>query len=184
MVLANCQHKVPPPGPIQFFKGKAQIFDKQKNKTDYVNFEASVEYPLRLRLDVSMVTIGLPLAVLAIDNEKATMLSLNDRKAYQTEQSSLLLERLLKAQISAYDITGAFAERFPLSRAWSCKKEGDINQCKTSGLSLEHTTAPEQSRQMVIDSERSKVTLIYQPTSSGSTQFNVKVPKEFKSVEL
>lgn len=183
-MLTQCQHKIESPQPIQYFKGKAQVFDKIKNKTDYVYFQASVEYPLRLRLDVDMTMLGIPVGQLVIDNEKATLLSLTERKAYQTEQSSLLLERLLKTKIAAYDITSAFAERFPLSRAWSCRKTGNENACTNSGVTLKHVAEPEQNLQMIIESERSKVTMIYQATRSGSDKFEVKVPKDFEVISI
>ena len=183
-MLTNCQHKITSSQSIQFFKGKAQVVDKIKGKTDYVYFQSSVEYPVRLRLDIDMTMLGIPVGMLVIDHEKATLLSLTDKKAYQTEQSSLLLERLLKTKISAFDITAAFAERFPLSRSWSCVKDVDTNTCTAPGITLVQSAAPEQSRQMVIESETSKVTMIYRTTDSGSSQFSVKVPKDFKVIQL
>lgn len=129
--------------------------------------------------------LGIPAGVLVVDNEAAMLLNIPDKIAYQTEQSSLMMEKFIKNKISAFDIIAAFSEKFPLSRSWDCKQEGLQQNCKTtSGLVLNYTPSMEQSRELILDSKEGKVTMIYQLASSGSTQFKVEPPSDYKKIKL
>jgi len=169
---------------LQFFTGKAQVFDKKKKKEEWVYFNSAVRpSENKLRLDVSMGILGIPIGLLVINGNKATLISLYEKKAYVTENGDQLLEKLLKTPISPQHITALFGEAFPLGGGWDCNGSEAI-KCVKSDLQVDWQRNPDQDRKMVIDSPRSRVTFVYQPAHSGKDSFEVAIPKGFEVIKL
>ncbi|MCC6137352.1 MAG: hypothetical protein IT287_01875, partial [Bdellovibrionaceae bacterium] len=105
---------------IRYVGGKALIYDKIKDKQDWVNFTASVSHPNRLRIDAYLGLLNIPLGSLVITDDTAVFVNIIEKKIYKTNQGGVVLEKLLKTPISSLDVISVFAEKFPLKSSWRC----------------------------------------------------------------
>ncbi len=169
---------------LKFFSGKAQVVDKNKNKVEWVYFNSSVQAPDKLRLDVSMGLLGIPLGTLVIDGKQATLISLFERKAYVTQKGDQVLEKLMKTNISTADILAVFSEKLPLAGSWVCSGGAENQSCKQEAVQLDWQKNEKNDRKMVIESTKSKVTFMYQPARSGPQKFDVEIPQGFTVIQL
>lgn len=171
-------------GNIRFFGGKALIYDKLKQKQDWVNFTASVSSPEKLRIDAYLGLLGLPLGTLIINDEKAIFVNIIEKKVYKTARGSEVLEKLLKTPIAAGDVIAVFAEKFPLRNSWVCESAPMSQKCKQGDLLVDWSRTPEDDKSMLIDGPKAKINFAYTQRANGKTDFEVKEPKGYEVIQL
>jgi hypothetical protein len=164
---------------LRFYRGKAQIIDKIKDKQDWVYFNSSIEYPRRLRMDVNLVLLNIGLGSVVIDGNRAVMVSSLKKEAFKTEDGSRLLAKLLKTDISPRDVIAIFDERFPIA-GWQCEGGTAKPHCIKGDLQFEWEALSGDERRLIIDSSRSKVTFVYKSVDSGNTNFDLKIPSNYE----
>lgn len=164
--------------------GKVLIYDKAKDKQDWVNFTASVSYPDHLRIDAYLGLLNIPLGTLAISNESAVFVNIIEKKIYKTRNGSMVLEKLLKTPISARDVISIFAEELPLLGRWSCNGNANAQKCFQDNLLVDWSRTPADDKNLLIDSPKSKINFVYNQRSSGKTDFNPKQPSSYEVINL
>lgn len=184
-VFAGCQTAPKQvDGNIRYLGGKALIYDKIKQKQDWVNFTASVSSPEKLRIDAYLGLLGIPLGTLIINNEKAIFVNIIEKKVYKTTRGSEVLEKLLKTPIAAGDVIAIFAEKFPLRSTWTCDSAPMSQKCKQSELSVDWSRTPEDDKNLLIDGPKAKINFVYTQRASGKTDFEVKEPNGYDVIQL
>lgn len=173
---------------MRFYKGKAQVVDKKKDKTEWVYFNTTVAYPRQLRMDLNLVLLNISLGTLTINDNKAQLLSATEGKAYITDDGSRLLLKLMKTELSSRDVIAVFSEQYPLP-GWQCETAEGSNEtkfrCAKGDIQLAWEALPTSAdRQLIIESSRSKVTFVYKPLSSGNTDFELPIPKKFQIIKM
>jgi hypothetical protein len=168
---------------LRFYKGKAQIIDKLKDKQDWVYFSSSIEYPRRLRMDMSLVLLNIGLGSVVIDGNSATMVSAVKKEAFVTDDGSRLLAKLLKTEISSRDVISIFDERFPIA-GWQCEGATDKPHCTKGDMQFDWEQLSTGDRRLVLEGSRSKVTFVYKSVGSGKTEFELKIPAGYEVIRL
>lgn len=171
-------------GRLKFLGGKALIYDKTKNKQDWVNFTASVESPKKLRIDAYMGLLGIPLGTLVIDDENAVFVNIIERKIFKTTRGSAVLEKLLKTPIAASDVIALFDENFPLRGSWSCTGAETSQKCTQNDLQVEWSRTAEDDKSLLIESPKSKINFAYTQKANGKTDFTIKEPSNYEVINL
>lgn len=146
-------------------------------------FNTSARHPSQLRMDVSMGLLGIPLGTLTINGEKATLISLFEKKVYVAESGDQVLMRLLKTPLATAEITAIFAERFPLGGGWTCDGHPKV-RCTQGDLQVDWEPLEGDQRQLIIDGPKSKVSFVYKPANKGSEKFDLPLPKGYKVIQL
>lgn len=169
---------------FRYIGGKALIFDKVKQKQDWVNFTATISHPEKLRIDAYLGLLGIPLGTLVINEEDAVFLNIVEKKAYKTKRGSAVLEKLLKTPIAAGDVIAVFAEKFPLKGSWKCEGAETSQKCAQGELKLEWSRTPEDDKSLMIESPKSKINFAYTQRASGATEFDLKIPSKYEIIDL
>ncbi len=185
LFLSACS-TAPKPGDenLRYISGKALIYDKLKQKQDWVNFTATIGHPEKLRIDAYLGILGIPLGTLVINEEDAVFLNLVEKKAYKTKRGSAVLEKLLKTPIAAGDVIALFAEKFPLRGGWQCSGAEMKQKCAQGELTVDWSRTPADDKSLVIESPKSKINFAYTQKSSGATVFDLKIPSHYETINL
>lgn len=185
LFLSACT-STPKAGEERFYyiSGKVLIFDKIKQKQDWVNFTATAAHPEKLRIDAYLGLLGIPLGTLVINEESAVFVNLVEKKAYKTQRGSVVLEKLLKTPIAAGDVIALFAEKFPLQGGWRCTGEASSQKCIQGDLSADWSRTPADDKTLIIESSKAKINFAYTQRSSGQTSFDLKIPPKYEVIEL
>lgn len=168
---------------LQFSKGKAQVIDKLKEKEEWVYFNSTIRYPRQMRMDVALGLLNIGLGTLVITDNKATLVSAVEGKAYVTDDGTELLTKLMKTEIAPQDVIAIFAEKFPI-RNWQCSGGNNKVQCAKGEIMMDWEAVSGNDRRLVLESPRSKVSFVYKKTEDGKRDFDQKIPKGFKVITL
>lgn len=160
------------------------IYDKIKQKQDWVNFTATVSSPERLRIDAYLGLLGIPLGTLVINDEKAIFVNIIEKKIYKTARGSEVLEKLLKNPIAASDVIAIFAEKFPLRGSWKCTGSDSSQKCNQSDLQVDWSRSPEDDKNLLIEGPKAKINFVYTQRASGKSEFEIKEPSNYEIINL
>jgi hypothetical protein len=169
----------------QFYSGKAEIFDKRKNKNERVYFYVSVLPPDLFRMDVTVGVLNIPLGTLIMRGNEAQFVNLTERKNYRSKDGSRTLEKLLKAPMKPQHIVSIFTEKFPLSAPWQCRLEKETSaKCETVELFLDWTRLEGADRLLKIESEKSTISMNYRAGQKKNASFEWLQPSGFDEIWL
>lgn len=172
------------PENTQFFSGRAEIFDKRKNKTERIYFYMAVASPNLFRIDATVGILNIPLGTLLLREDQAQFVNLVEGKDFRSEDGTRALERLLKTKITPRQIVSLFAEAFPLPPPWQCR-EPQANQMKCENVDLFlDWQKDEKTRKVKIESEKSTILLDYMVDKKRSVSFEWLSPRGFEKVML
>lgn len=172
------------PENTQFFSGKAEIFDKKKNKNERIYFYMAVSHPHFFRIDATVGMLNIPLGTLLLRGDQAQFVNLMEGKDFRSDDGTRALERLLKTKITPRQIISLFAEAFPLPLPWQCRNP-EANQVKCENVALFLDWQKDQkSRKVKIESEKSTISLDYAEDKKRSVSFEWLAPRGFEKVTL
>lgn len=172
------------PENTKFFSGRAEIFDKKKNKNERIRFYLASSSPKFCRIDVSVGVLNISLGTLLLRDQAAQFVNLIEGKDYRSDDGSRALERLLKAKITPQQIVSLFSEEFPLPPPWQCRTEStDHIKCENVELFLDLKRDQDQ-RVLKIESERSSITMEYKVDKKRKVSFEWLSPDGFEKVTL
>jgi hypothetical protein len=181
---ATTRQQVPVPANTKFFSGRAEIFDKKKNKNERIRFYLASSSPQFCRIDVSVGALNISLGTLLLRGEAAQFVNLLEGKDYRSEDGSRALERLLKAKITPQQIVALFSEEFPLPSPWQCRTES-ANHIKCENVELFLDLKRDQDQRVLkIESERSSITMEYKVDKKRKVSFEWLSPDGFEKVTL
>lgn len=169
---------------LRFLGGKALIFDKVKQKQDWVNFTATVSQPQKLRIDAYLGMLGIPLGTLVINEENAVFVNIIEKKIYKTTKGSMVLEKLLKTPIAAADVIAIFAEKFPLKGSWRCTGEERSQKCTQNDLQMDWSRTPEDDKNLLLEGSKAKINFVYTQRANGKSDFEIKEPSSYEVINL
>lgn len=146
-------------------------------------FNSTVQYPRQMRMDVALGLLNIGLGTLVIRDNKATLISSVENKAYVTDDGTQLLTKLMKTEISPRDVIAIFAEKFPIP-GWQCTTTVEKAVCAKGEVMMDWSATSAADRRLVIESPRSKVSFAYKKTDDGQRDFEQKIPRGFKVITL
>ncbi len=172
------------PENAKFFSGRAEVFDKKKNKTDHIRFYLATSQPDLFRIDVNYGILNIPLGTLILRHEEAQFVNLVEGKDYRSNDGSRALERLLKTKLSPNQIISIFSESFPLPPPWQCRgMDTEKINCETADLFLElEKNGPK--RNLKVNSERSSISMEYTIDKKRKVSFDWLSPNGFEKITL
>lgn len=181
---ATTRQQAAAPENTKFFSGRAEIFDKKKNKNERIRFYLASASPKFCRIDVSVGVLNISLGTLLLREQAAQFVNVLEGKDYRSEDGSRALERLLKAKITPKQVVALFSEEFPLPAPWQCRTEAsDHIKCENVDLFLDLKRDQDQ-RVLKIESERSLITMEYKVDKKRKVSFEWLSPHGFEKVTL
>lgn len=172
------------PENTKFFAGRAEIFDKRKNKNERIHFYAAASSPDLLRIEVTAGMLNVPLGTLVLRGSEAQFVNLIEGKDYRSEDGSRALERLLKTKITPRQLVALFSEDFPLPQPWQCRRQfADQMKCENVDLFLDWQK-DDKNRQLNIESEKSTINMKYSEDKRRNVNFEWLSPRGFEKVTL
>lgn len=169
---------------MQFLSGKALIYDKIKNKQDWVNFTATVAHPRQMRMDVYLGLLNIPLGVLVIDDNNVVLVSSVEKKIYKTTESDRVIEKLLKTSVSSREIISIFSEKLPLGPEWTCDLQNASSKCQRDKLNVTWDKAEDDKKTLTLDGPKAKIEFVYLEKGSGKSDFKLKEPSQYEIINL
>lgn len=170
----------------QFYSGKAEIFDKKKQKNETVRFYVAVDSASpapHFRMDVTAGMLNIPMGTLILNGPEAQFVNLIERKNYRSKDGGRALEKILKAPLKPEHVVALFSEQFPLAAPWQCQKAlASSAKCETVDLFLEWQKDNDGKRQLTVDSEKSRIHLDYKANDPRRVSYDWLQPSGFEEI--
>lgn len=137
-----------------------------------------------LRVEAYYGFLGYPVGILTVSGEQALFVNYVNRKAYKTNKGSEVLEKLLKVDVAPKTIISFFTENFELDPSWKCRLTSKRKICSQKELTVDWHITKDNKKSLTVDSYKSTVTFIYEKAASGSNSFELKIPKDYRVIEI